>query len=98
MLRIALLSAGILRHVLRPFFHVVHLCMGNNTRYSHGMTNVLSEAHTAAAHFPRAPIISGKPEFLRAVPLRQTTCNVPYVALRFGGCRRKAAATKRGAG
>src|SRR5437868_61144 len=52
------------------------------------MTNVLSEAHSAAAHFPRARIISGKQEFLSAVPLRQTTCNVPYVALRFGDCGR----------
>ena len=83
MLVIAFSSARILRHILRAFFHVVHHRVGNNAGQSYRMSHVLSEVDSAALHVPHTAIVPVQHESVGAVSLRQTTCNVPDVALRF---------------
>src|SRR6185436_20411237 len=68
-LGIALLHAGILRHIFRIFLHVVHGCVGHNTSRRYRMTDMVSQGNPVAPDFPGAAIGSGQQELLRAIAL-----------------------------
>ncbi len=80
---VRLFHAGVVRHVLGVFFHVVHLGVGNYAGHRDGVAHVLGQRSSVTAHRPAAAVIGFEQELIVVRGLLQAPGHRASVALPF---------------
>src|SRR5437667_7617443 len=65
-----------LHRFLGALFHVMQRLVGNDTRRSHSVTDMLGKIHLVAPYLPGAAVIRCNDKLLRVIPFRQAAGDV----------------------